>query len=120
VTVRRVVPDLHAADATNTVAFYETLLGMRVLMDLGWVVTLGSVSDPTVQLTVMTIDATAPETPDLTVEVGDIETIYARALAAGVTVVYALTREPWGVRRFFVRDPDGVVVNVMEHDATGT
>ncbi len=26
-------------------------------------------------------------------------------------MVLALTDEPWGVRRFFVEDPDGVVVN---------
>jgi len=29
--------------------------------------------------------------------------------------VYPLTDEPWGVRRFFVRDPNGVVLNVMSH-----
>jgi hypothetical protein len=23
--------------------------------------------------------------------------------------------EPWDVRRFFVRDPNGVVVNVLQH-----
>ncbi len=27
------------------------------------------------------------------------------------------TDEPWGIRRFFVRDPDGVVVNVASHSA---
>jgi hypothetical protein len=30
-------------------------------------------------------------------------------------IVYALTDEPWGVRRFFVRDPNGMVINVMSH-----
>ena len=30
-------------------------------------------------------------------------------------IVHPLTEEPWGVRRFFVRDPTGVVVNVVAH-----
>ena len=30
-------------------------------------------------------------------------------------VVYPLTDEPWGVRRFFVTDPNGVIINVMNH-----
>jgi hypothetical protein len=29
--------------------------------------------------------------------------------------VYPLTNEPWGVRRFFVTDPNGIVINVMSH-----
>ena len=30
-------------------------------------------------------------------------------------LVYPLTNEPWGVRRFFVTDPNGIVINVMSH-----
>ncbi|WP_201754440.1 VOC family protein [Micromonospora rubida] len=40
----------------------------------------------------------------------------AAALAAGAEIVHELTEEPWGVRRFFVRDPDGHVINVLAHD----
>jgi hypothetical protein len=29
--------------------------------------------------------------------------------------VYELTDEEWGVRRFFVKEPSGVIVNVMAH-----
>jgi hypothetical protein len=29
--------------------------------------------------------------------------------------VHPLTDEPWRVRRFFARDPNGVVVNVLSH-----
>ena len=36
-------------------------------------------------------------------------------LRSGREIVYPLTDEEWGVRRFFVRDPGGVVVNVMSH-----
>ena len=39
----------------------------------------------------------------------------AQALELGYNIVHPLTDEPWGVRRFFVRDPDGKVVNVISH-----
>jgi hypothetical protein len=29
--------------------------------------------------------------------------------------VYPLTDEPWRVRRFFVKDPNGAVLNVASH-----
>lgn len=39
----------------------------------------------------------------------------ANFIERGLKIVYPLTNEPWGVRRFFVADPNGVVVNVMCH-----
>lgn len=38
---------------------------------------------------------------------------HAEAVRRGLRVVYPLTDEPWGVRRFFVEDPSGTVVNVL-------
>ena len=40
---------------------------------------------------------------------------YDIAIERGLEVVYPLTDEKWGVRRFFVTDPDGLVLNVMSH-----
>ena len=37
------------------------------------------------------------------------------ARGAGAEIVYPLTEEDWGLRRFFVRDPNGAVINVTEH-----
>jgi uncharacterized glyoxalase superfamily protein PhnB len=48
-------------------------------------------------------------------EVEDVDAVHAKAIELGLPVVYPLTNEPWGVRRFFVTDPNGVVVNVMSH-----
>ena len=61
----------------------------------------------------MTRDATAPVQPQLTIEVSDVDAMHTEALRRGDDVVYPLTDEPWGARRFFVRDPNGVVVNVV-------
>ena len=30
-------------------------------------------------------------------------------------IVHELTKESWGVRRFFVRAPDGSVINMVSH-----
>jgi uncharacterized glyoxalase superfamily protein PhnB len=63
----------------------------------------------------MSADARAPVAPDLSIEVEDVEAVHAKAVAGGFEIVYALAEEPWGVRRFFVRDPNGAVVNLMQH-----
>ena len=88
---------------------------MEVGMDFGWIVNLGTTSNPTAQLQLMTHDASAPVVPNVTIEVDDVDAVHADAVQYGAQVVYPLTDEPWGVRRFFVIDPGGVVVNVTMH-----
>ena len=39
----------------------------------------------------------------------------ASIVARGYEIVHPLTEEPWGVRRFFVRAPDGNVINMVSH-----
>lgn len=114
-TVRRVVPNIETGDAAGSRDFYAGLLGLDVGMDLGEVVTYVSPANPTAQVTVLTGDPSAAVVPALTVEVEDVDRVYADALRRGLEILHPLTDEPWGVRRFFVRDPNGVVVNVMSH-----
>ncbi len=114
-TVRRVVPDLLTADPQATAKFYTDVLGFEVVMDLGWIVTVADPDRPEVQLSLMSSDATAVVAPDLSIEVDDVDAAHAAAAASGAEIVHPLTDEPWGVRRFFVRDPSGVVVNVLQH-----
>lgn len=45
----------------------------------------------------------------ISVKVADVDACYAAAVQRGFVVVYPLIDEPWGVRRFFVRDPDGIL-----------
>jgi uncharacterized glyoxalase superfamily protein PhnB len=87
---------------------------------MGWILTLVSPSNPTAQLSVLRQDATAPVVAQLTVEVADVDAVHAEALRRGLEVVHPLTDEPWGVRRFFVKDPNGVVVNVVSHRGDAT
>ena len=50
------------------------------------------------------------------IAVGDgIEEAYQEAQRRGFEIVHPLTTEPWGLRRFFVRAPDGNVFNIVSH-----
>ncbi|MDM4721545.1 VOC family protein [Micromonospora sp. WMMA1363] len=108
------MPDITTADPVASSGFYQ-LLGFREEMNLGWVVNLVSPSDPTAQVILITKDAAAPVNPDLSVEVADVNAVYEAVCATGAEIVHPITDEQWGVRRFFVRDPDGNVVNVVSH-----
>ncbi|MGW5328301.1 VOC family protein [Streptomyces sp. NPDC004014] len=112
--VRRVVPVIKSESERESREFYG-LLGFQEVMDLGWITTLASPSAPAAQVSVMTNDETAPVTPDMSVEVDDVDTAYAVMRDSGAEIVHPLRDEEWGVRRFFVRDPSGRVVNVLSH-----
>lgn len=111
----RIVPDLTSSSLLEATAFYVDVLGLEVVMDHGWIVTLSDPARPEVQLSLMTHDETAPVVPVASIEVDDVAAAYAVATRRGAEIVHPLTDEPWGVRRFFVRDPDGNVVNVLGH-----
>jgi len=82
---------------------------------MGFIVTFASATNPTAQISVVTPDASSVHVPDVTVEVGDVDSVHADAVRRGVPVVYPVTDEAWGVRRCFLLDPEGTVINVMQH-----
>ena len=51
----------------------------------------------------------------MSVHTDDVDGAYTEAQKLGYEIVYPLTTEPWGVRRFFVRAPDGNVINIAYH-----
>jgi catechol 2,3-dioxygenase-like lactoylglutathione lyase family enzyme len=114
-SVRRVVPDLSSSSLEAAKAFYTGVLGLQPVMDHGWIVTFADPDQPGAQLSLMTHDATAPVVPSVSVQVDDVDACHAAAVRAGAEIVHPLTDEPWGVRRFFMRDPDGHVINVLSH-----
>ncbi|MFH8729841.1 VOC family protein [Streptomyces termitum] len=113
-SVRRVVPNLSSAAPEGNRAFYG-LLGLEEVMNHGWIMTLASPEVPAAQISFMAADPTAPVAPDLSVEVDDVDAVYAAVRESGAEIVHPLRDEEWGVRRFFVRDPGGRVVNVLGH-----
>jgi catechol 2,3-dioxygenase-like lactoylglutathione lyase family enzyme len=53
--------------------------------------------------------------PDFSIEVDNFEEVEGRIRGAGVPIEYGPVDEPWGVRRFYVRDPFGRLVNILSH-----
>lgn len=51
--------------------------------------------------------------------VGDLEGELARLQAEGVTITMPLTEEKWGERAFQVRDPNGVIIQLVDWQGDG-
>jgi catechol 2,3-dioxygenase-like lactoylglutathione lyase family enzyme len=114
--VRRIVSNVAAADVDKASAFYEEILGLKVLMDLGWIRTYGSGSKMTIQISVMSEGGSGSAVPDMSIEIDDIEEALMRVQKANIPIEYGPTTEPWGVRRFYVRDPFGKLINILQHE----
>lgn len=113
--VKRIMSNTAASDLGKTAAFYGELLGLDLLMDHGWFQTYGSDAKMTIQVSFGTEGGSGTAVPDLSIEVDDIEAALARFKEAGVPIEYGPVSEPWGVRRFFVRDPFGQLLNILQH-----
>jgi uncharacterized protein YceH (UPF0502 family)/catechol 2,3-dioxygenase-like lactoylglutathione lyase family enzyme len=114
VRVRQIVADLHVPDLPAARGFYAEYLGLAdEEFNLGWVARYTS-PDTGATLQVMTSDASAPTDPVLSVMVDDVEVAHRQAQERGYEIVHPLTTEAWGVTRFFVRAPDGNVLNVVQ------
>jgi catechol 2,3-dioxygenase-like lactoylglutathione lyase family enzyme len=114
-SIRRVVPDIVSERFDESRQFYVDVLGFEVVMDLGSVVTLASPANPTAQITLMRRDGSPRLMPQVTIEVADVDAVFDEAVRRGARVVFPPRDESWGVRRFFVFDPNDVVINVMSH-----
>ncbi|WP_035858619.1 VOC family protein [Cryptosporangium arvum] len=113
--VNRVLINLPVADIETSKTFYTDFLGLSSEeFNLGWVARFTS-PETGANVQLVTRDATAPEDSAFSVQVEDVEAAYADAQARGYEIVHPLTREPWGIYRFFVRTPDGAVVNIAQH-----
>ena len=114
--IKRVVAYADGDDLVASRDFYVKVLGLQVAME-DPVLGLTSPSNPTAQVLIPPRGMENPQ-PRFGVDVGDPEAVdaaHAEAVRHGLRVVYPLTNEPWGVRRFFVEDPSGTVVSVLAH-----
>jgi predicted enzyme related to lactoylglutathione lyase len=113
--VRRIVPDFQAPEPSAAAEFYGAVLGLEIALDQGWMVNYVAPDNPSAQIILMREDASAPVVPDASIEVDDVDAAFEAAQRLGSEIVHPLTDEPWGVRRFFVRDPNGRVLNILSH-----
>ena len=110
----RAVPILTVANLRSATETYRLALGLDVLMDHGWIVTLGT-SGHSAQFSLMERDETAPVNPVASLHADDVDQAFADVVRGGFEIVHELTDETWGVRRFLFRDADGNVINVLSH-----
>jgi len=112
---KRITANLHVADVDEAKSFYADFLGLSTEeFNMGWVARYTSPeTDAHIQL--VTQDAQAPENPAISVHADDVDAAYEEAQKLGYEIVHPLTTEPWGVRRFLVRAPDGNVINIVRH-----
>src|SRR5688500_5143455 len=111
----RVTANLRVADIEAAKTFYTDFLGLGTEeFNIGWVARYSS-PDTGAHVQLVTRDAAAPESPVITVHAQDVDAAYEEAQKLGYEIVHPLTTEPWGVRRFLVRAPDGNVVNIVQH-----
>ena len=119
--IRRAMPVVFTDDPQGSRAFYEEFLGLRVAMAQDGFLMLQSPNVPTTQVILAWADPNVMDPQvhrlDISTEVADVDAVHAEAVARGLEIVYPLTDEPWGIRRFFVREPSGRVVNVTTHIA---
>ena len=113
--VKRIVANIDARNVAAARVFYGELLGLDVLMDHGWIVTYGSGEAQGVQISIASEGGSGTPVPDLSIEVDDIGEALRRVAAAGLPIEYGPADEPWGVRRFFLRDPFDRLVNILSH-----
>lgn len=113
--VKRIVANIGTKDISAARRFYHDVLGLDILMDLGWITTYGSDEKAVVQVSFASEGGSGTPVPHLSIEVDDLDTALQRVNEAGFQIEYGPTEEPWGVRRFYVRDPFGRLVNILTH-----
>ncbi|NZA25185.1 VOC family protein [Luteimonas sp. SJ-92] len=103
--------------------FYVRHFGFAVAFESTWFTYLQSTSEHPAAIAFMTPDhPSTPPGPErfngegmfLTLQVADAAAEFERLQRSGASIAYALADEPWGQRRFGVRDPSGMWVDVVE------
>jgi catechol 2,3-dioxygenase-like lactoylglutathione lyase family enzyme len=113
--VIRIVCNIESQDLAQAQGFYGDILGLDLMMDLGWIRTYGSKETKPVQISMLSEGGSGTPVPDLSIEVDDIKEALCRIRGAKLPIEYGPADEPWGVRRFYVRDPFGKLINVLAH-----
>ncbi len=113
--VKRIVANIGSGDFEAARRFYGECLGMQAVMDHGWFLLLAGEGQSSPQLGFATEGGSGAPVPALSIEVDDLDAVRERMEKAGIAFEYGPAEEPWGVKRFFVRDPFGRLVNILSH-----
>ncbi|WP_420861416.1 VOC family protein [Algirhabdus cladophorae] len=114
--IKRIVLDIATDRVAEVQVFYADLFELDTAMDQGWIVTMATGGSGPVQVSIASEGGSGAPVPNASIEVDNLDEVYAKAQSLGCPIVLPLTAEPWGVRRFFLEDPAGTVLNIMAHD----
>lgn len=112
--VTRIVANLKAQDPIALAKFYNEVFQLDVPFDMGWIAFLSKDTTQKIELHTASEGGSGRELPVISIGVEDLDSTEAAVRAAGAEVVYGPTKEDWGLRRFFFRDPAGNLVNVVD------
>lgn len=112
--VMRIIANRYTDAPQAGAGFFNQVLGLETAMAMDFITIYRSAEQPMAQISILTEDPSGLR-PAYSVGVDDVDAVHARAVEAGHEVVYTLRDEPWGVRRFFVRDPLGDIANIVQN-----
>jgi catechol 2,3-dioxygenase-like lactoylglutathione lyase family enzyme len=113
--VLRIVANIAADDLARARQFYGEALGLRVVIDMGWIMTFAGDGTAAPQISIASEGGSGTPVPDISIEVDNLTEIHRRIVDAGFSVEYGPQTEPWGLTRFYVRDPFARLVNILSH-----
>ena len=113
--ITRIVANLPAPDPAALAAFYAEVFGLDLPLDMGWIAIAQSNKAQKIELHAASEGGSGTELPAISIGVDDLDATEAAARKAGAQVVYGPVSEPWGLRRFYFRDPAGNLINVVDH-----
>ena len=114
--VKRIIANISAPEPSVADSFYQGILGLDLAMDHGWIRTYASSTKMAVQVSFANQGGSDTPVPDLSIEVDDLDEALSRIRKSKIPVEYGPISEPWGVRRFYVRDPLGRLINILQHE----
>ncbi len=114
--VLRIVTNVFTQNPVQADAFYRDVLGLDLAMDHGWIRTYAGKAKMAVQVSFASQGGSDTPVPDLSIEVDDLAEVLRRVQSANIPLEYGPVSEQWGVRRFYVRDPLGKLINVLQHE----
>ena len=114
--VKRIIANIPTSEPSEADDFYRNILGLELAMDHGWIRTYSGSTKMGVQVSFASQGGSGTPVPDLSIEVDDLDEALRRVQKAKIPVEYGPASESWGVRRFYVRDPLGKLINILQHE----
>jgi catechol 2,3-dioxygenase-like lactoylglutathione lyase family enzyme len=113
--VKRIVANVATRNVSGAESFYADVLGLHLIMDHGWILTFAGDGMAAPQIRIASEGGSGTPVPDISIEVDNLDKVLQRVLERGLGIEYGPASEPWGVRRFYVRDPFGRLLNILAH-----